>query len=162
MKTSLKMVNITNIIPYENNPRLNDDAVEAVAKSIEDCGYIQPIIVDENYIILAGHTRLKALQRLGIKETEIVIVSGLSEEQKKKFRYLDNKTGEAAEWDIEKLTEELEKFNIDEEYFFNMQEEDFELADPPEYTGATEYDLEDFDEEYFEYECPHCGFRFNE
>lgn len=99
----LKKVKIADIIPYENNPRKNDEAVDAVAESIRQCGYCAPIVVDENMVILAGHTRLKALKKLGKDEAEVVIKDGLTEEQKKKYRLLDNKTNEFAEWDFDKL-----------------------------------------------------------
>lgn len=98
---------ITEIIPYENNPRINDQAVDAVAESIKQCGYVQRIVVDESGVILAGHTRFKALQQLGYDEIEVAIAEGLTEEQKKKYRLLDNKTNELAAWNFEKLDEEL-------------------------------------------------------
>ena len=85
---------IDNIKPYENNPRKNDGAVNAVAESIKQCGYIAPIIVDEEGMILAGHTRYKALKAMEQEEVECLVCEGLSEEQKKKYRFLDNKTGE--------------------------------------------------------------------
>lgn len=103
----LKKVKIADIIPYENNPRKNDEAVDAVAESIRQCGYCAPIVVDENMVILAGHTRLKALKKLGKDEAEVVIRDGLTEEQKKKYRLLDNKTNEFADWDFEKLQFEV-------------------------------------------------------
>lgn len=99
---------ITEIHPYEKNPRLNDNAVEAVKESIKQCGYISPIIVDENNVVLAGHTRLKAIKELGWKEVEVIRKDNLTEEQKKKYRILDNKTSEYAEWDYELLKGELE------------------------------------------------------
>ena len=99
---------LSEIIPYPNNPRKNDAAVAAVAESIKQCGYCAPIIVDEDGVILAGHTRLKALKKLGWKEAEVVIRDGLTEEQKKKYRLLDNKTGELAEWDFNALALEIE------------------------------------------------------
>lgn len=95
------------IHPYENNPRINDEAVDDVAESIRQCGYVAPIIIDEDGVILAGHTRHKALLRLGWKECDVIVTSGLSEEQKRKFRLYDNKTNEFAEWDQKKLMEEL-------------------------------------------------------
>lgn len=107
----IRKVPLSQIIPYENNPRRNDKAVDAVAESIRQCGYCAPIVVDENMVVLAGHTRLKALKRLAYSDAEVVIREGLTEEQKKKYRLLDNKTGELAEWDFEKLERELE--NID-------------------------------------------------
>lgn len=104
---------VSELIEYENNPRNNDSAVDAVAESIKQCGYIAPIIVDESNVILAGHTRKKALEKLGIDETEVVIKEGLSEEQKKKYRLLDNKTNEFAEWDFEKLEAELAELDFE-------------------------------------------------
>lgn len=98
---------LKDIHPYERNPRKNDNAVDAVAESIKQCGYIAPIIVDEDGIILAGHTRYKALQKLGRTKCEVVVKEGLSEEQKRKYRLLDNKTSELAEWDFDLLAEEL-------------------------------------------------------
>jgi hypothetical protein len=104
----LEVKKLSEIYPYENNPRNNDIAVDDVVASIEQCTYIAPIIVDENNVILAGHTRYKALQQLGESEAEVIVQTGLSEEQKQKYRVLDNKTGEKAEWDFEKLDAELE------------------------------------------------------
>lgn len=104
---------LSKINPYPNNPRKNENAVAAVAESIKQCGYCAPIIVDENGIILAGHTRLKALKKLGWKEAEVVVRDGLTEEQKKKYRLLDNKTGEIAEWDMESLQIELADMGFD-------------------------------------------------
>ncbi len=69
--------------PYENNPRINDEAVDDVAESIRQCSYIAPIIIDEDGVILAGHTRYKALKKLGYQECEVVIASDLTEAQKK-------------------------------------------------------------------------------
>lgn len=115
MTKELKTVKLKDIVPYENNPRHNDQAVDAVKESIKQCEYIAPIIVDEDMVILAGHTRQKALKSLGRKEVEVMIVSGLTDEQKKKYRLLDNKTNELASWDIDLLEIELE--NIDFEGF---------------------------------------------
>ena len=103
----LKKIKIAEIKPYEKNARKNDEAVEYVIKSIEQCEYIAPIILDENNVILAGHTRGRALKKLGYKEAECVIKEGLTEEQKKKYRLLDNKTAEFAEWDFDLLEDEL-------------------------------------------------------
>lgn len=98
---------LTEIHPYENNPRNNEESVDDVAESIRQCGYIAPIIIDEDGVILAGHTRYQALQKLGYSECDVVIVTDLSEEQKKKYRLYDNKTAEMASWDQRKLSEEL-------------------------------------------------------
>lgn len=104
----LKEIALKDIRPYERNPRRNDQAVEAVMKSIQQCEYIAPIVLDESNVVLAGHTRLKALQRLGYSSAQCVIKTGLTEAQKRKYRLLDNKTNELAEWDFDMLAEELE------------------------------------------------------
>ena len=161
----LEKLKLSEIIPYENNPRKNDAAVNAVAESIRQCSYITPIIVDENHVIIAGHTRYKALMALGESEAECLVCDGLTEEQKKKYRFLDNKTGEKATWDLMKLEVELEGLDLEGFDFFGM------AADLPvdgdgtgtnkELTGSTELDTEVFGDEEFKYECPNCGFRFN-
>lgn len=98
---------LSELKPYENNPRINDEAVDDVAESIKQCSYIAPIIIYEDGVILAGHTRYKALKKLGYKECEVVIASDLTEEQKKKYRLYDNKMAEMASWDQKKLSAEL-------------------------------------------------------
>ena len=109
----LEKLKLSEIIPYENNPRKNDAAVNAVAESIRQCSYITPIIVDENHVIIAGHTRYKALIALGESEAECLVCDVLTEEQKKKYRFLDNKTGEKAAWDLMKLEVELEGLDLE-------------------------------------------------
>ncbi len=158
----LENLKLSEIIPYENNPRKNDDAVNAVAESIKQCSYITPIVVDEEKVILAGHTRYKALKALGYEEVPCLICEGLTEEQKKKYRYLDNKTGEKATWDLMKLEVELEGMDLEGFDFFGMAEDlTVETGAERKATGSTEYDTEVFGDEEFKYECPACGFRFN-
>lgn len=109
-----QVLKLSEIVPYENNARKNDKAVKDVAESIKQCGYIAPIIVDENNVILAGHTRYKALKKLGYKEITVRKISGLTEEQKRKYRLLDNKTNELADWDFEKLKDEIDGLDFSE------------------------------------------------
>ena len=99
---------ISELKEYENNPRDNSAAIEAVANSIREFGFKVPIIVDGNNIIIAGHTRYKAAISLGLEEVPCIIASDLTPEQVKAFRLADNKVGEIATWDIEKLKLELE------------------------------------------------------
>ncbi len=104
----LRRVSLSAIKPYERNPRKNGDAIDAVAESIRQCGYCAPIVTDESLVILAGHTRYAALRRIGWKECEICIVPGLTDEQKRKYRLLDNQTNTLATWDLDLLQTELE------------------------------------------------------
>lgn len=102
------VVKLTEIIPYANNPRKNDKAVPVVEASIERFTYTTDIEVDESMVILAGHTRWKALKKMGVEECEVMIIRGMTNEEKIAYRLAHNKTGEVAEWDDELLIEELE------------------------------------------------------
>lgn len=119
----LFLININNLIPYENNPRINDNAVDAVAASIKEFGFKVPIVVDKNNVIVAGHTRLKAAQKLGLEEVPVIVADDLTEEQIKAFRLADNKVSELAEWDFSKLEAELSGLEMDMTQFnFDMKE----------------------------------------
>lgn len=158
----LVTLKLADIVPYKNNPRKNDDAVNAVAESIRQCTYVTPIIVDENNVILAGHTRYKALKALEIEEVPCLICDGLTEEQKKKYRFLDNKTGEKATWDLMKLEVELEGIDLEGFDFFGMGADlTVDTGAERNISGSTEFDTEVFGDEEFKYQCPSCGFRFN-
>lgn len=104
---SIKILDVENIKNYENNPRHNDNAVDAVAESIKQFGFKVPIIIDKDNIIVAGHTRLKAAKKLGLKTVPCIVADDLTPEQVKAFRLADNKTNELAEWDFAKLELEL-------------------------------------------------------
>lgn len=109
---------ITEIKPYGKNPRKNDEAVEYVANSIKEFGFKVPIVIDKNGVIVAGHTRYKAAQELGLEKLPCVIADDLTEEQVKAFRLADNKVGELAEWDFDLLGDELDGiFDIDMQEF---------------------------------------------
>ena len=108
---------IEDLIPYENNPRINDDAVEYVKNSIKEFGFKVPIIIDKNNVIVAGHTRYKACKELGINEIPCIVADDLTDKQIKAFRLADNKVSEKAQWDLSKLDEEL------------LEIKDFDMAD---------------------------------
>jgi ParB-like chromosome segregation protein Spo0J len=157
----LEVKKLSEIYPYENNPRNNDIAVDDVVESIEQCTYIAPIIVDENNVILAGHTRYKALKQLGESEVEVIVQTGLSEEQKQKYRVLDNKTGEKAEWDFEKLDAELEGLDFGGyDFGFDLDDLGKELSHQQINSGK-EIQIDEYGDENFKHECPRCGFKFN-
>ena len=118
--------NITEISPYEKNPRKNDNAVDAVAASIKEFGFRVPIVIDKENVIVCGHTRYKAAKKLGLEAVPCVIADDLTEEQIKAYRLADNKVSELAEWDIDLLGDELDGiFDIDmSDFGFYMTEEE--------------------------------------
>lgn len=132
---------LTEITPYAQNPRKNDEAVEKVASSIQEFGFKQPIVVDKDGIIIVGHTRYKAAQKLGLKTVPVLVADDLTEEQAKAYRLADNKTNEFAEWDFELLDTELFSIeNIDMKVFgfvFDEAEEDTEIIED-DYTEEVE------------------------
>ena len=103
----IEMRPITDIKPYPNNPRINDDAVDTVAGSIKEFGFRQPIVVDEDGVIICGHTRFKAAQKLGMETVPVHVAKDLSPDQIKAYRIADNKTAELAEWNYDLLPIEL-------------------------------------------------------
>lgn len=146
---------INEIRPYENNPRVNDGAVGAVAESIREFGFQQPIVVDRDGVIIAGHTRYKAAQKLGLTEVPVVVADKLTDEQVRAYRLADNKTGELAEWDFTALKEELAGIGeLDMSLFGFTDKESAEavdLSDEPEEGGDSDGKL---------MHCPKCGFVF--
>ena len=99
---------LTDIKPYEKNPRKNDEAVKYVAASIKEFGFKVPIVIDKDGVIVAGHTRWKAAKKLGLDEVPCIIADDLNDEQIKAFRLADNKVSEKAEWDFNMLSVELD------------------------------------------------------
>ena len=104
---TVKEIKITELKEYENNPRFNDGAVDAVAESIRNFGFKVPIIADRNGVIIAGHTRLKAARKLGLQTVPCIIADDLTDAQAQAFRLADNKVAEFSEWDFNKLDAEL-------------------------------------------------------
>jgi len=131
---------IDEIQEYENNPRKNDEAVDVVAKSITAFGFKVPIVLDKKGVIIAGHTRYKAAKSLGMKTVPCVIASDLSQVKAKAYRLADNRTAEIADWDTEKLHEELAELELAE---FDMSDFDFpdleKMTDVKEQTVKTKF-----------------------
>lgn len=126
-------VPIGQLKPYENNARKNENAIPKVAESIKKYGFKNPIIIDKDNVIICGHTRLEASKLLGLKKVPCIIASDLTEEQVKEFRLVENKTNEFADWDYEKLIEELDTLDLLEFEFPELTYEDV----------ITQEDLED-------------------
>lgn len=115
--------------PYENNPRNNEQAVEAVANSIKEFGFKVPIVATIDGEIVNGHTRFKAAKFLKLKTVPVLIADDLTEEQIKAFRLADNKTGELADWDVELLYSELDELTGFDMTMFGFEDIDFSLDD---------------------------------
>lgn len=153
---------IDEIKPYENNPRNNDDAVDAVANLIKEFGWQQPIVVDNEGVIIAGHTRYKAAKKLGLKHVPVVVADNLTPDQVKAYRLADNKTAELADWDMDLLNDELDQIrNIDMSDFGFDELDDDQIDTDPKVDDNEELSLDDFGDDKFEVVCPKCGFRFN-
>lgn len=140
-------LDVDDLIPYKNNPRKNDEAVDKVALSISAFGFKVPIVIDANNVIVTGHTRLKAAKKLGLKTVPCIKADDLTEEQIKAFRLADNKVAEFSQWDEEKLMKELEALgDIDMSlYGFSFpDDEDGEEGEDDTYTDKTnipQYDI---------------------
>ena len=151
---------IDEIHPYENNPRINDGAVQFVMNSILEFGFKIPIIIDADGTIVCGHTRYKAAKKLKMKTVPCILADDLDEDQIKAYRLADNRVGEFSEWNMDKLDvemNELERMDIDMTMFGFGYEVDY----------GEDQDEDDEDEEPEEKEilrcrCPKCGYRFNE
>lgn len=151
---------LTDIKPYENNPRNNDNAVEYVVASIDEFGFKVPIIIDKNSVIVAGHTRYKAAEKLGLEKVPCIIADDLTPEQVKAFRLAENKVSELSTWDGDRLAIELHELEM-----FDMQTFGFVNA-----TSINDDLLNDYfdDVEVNEtngtrkklIKCPYCGKEF--
>ena len=157
MQLTMQIVekNLKELIPYENNPRRNEEAVPLVANSIREFGFKVPIVIDKDGVIVCGHTRYKAAEQLGRETVPCVVADDLTPEQIKAFRLADNKVSEAAEWDQDKLNFELESLELDDfdmgDFGFDMKDEEEEehdgyYGDERERTND-EYNLRAFDGE---------------
>ena len=153
---------IDELTPYENNPRINDHAVEAVASSIQEFGFKVPVIIDKDDVVIAGHTRIKAARQLGMDEVPTIKADDLTPEQARTFRLADNKTAELAYWDHEMLNVEIEDLinlgvdNLDS-YGFDLDaiDEDIEGLDLDD--DSTDQSDDGDKQVCF---CPKCGFEF--
>lgn len=133
----IKEIKIRDLKPYKNNPRFNDDAVDKVVASIKEFGWKVPVVIDKEGVVIAGHTRLRAAEKLGIEKVPCIIADDLTDEQVKAFRLVDNKTAEIAGWDITKLANELSVINVIDMQKFGFEANEFD-----------EISVDDFGEEF--------------
>lgn len=135
--------------PYENNPRKNENAVPYVVESIKRYGFKNPIIIDKDGVIVAGHTRYLASIELGLDTVPCIIADDLTEEEIKEFRLVDNKTSEFAGWDFTLLEDELQALDFDFDFQFpEVSEVDIDSL-------FIEHDLAPKEPKTIT--CPHCG-----
>lgn len=155
------LVDIEKIIPYARNPRKNVVAVDKVAASLREFGFRQPIVVDSNFTVIAGHTRLLAAKKLGLIEVPVHIAEGLTETQIKAYRIADNRIGAEASWDADLLKLEmtdLHKFGMDVALTgFDAGELEKIMYDElnPEQFDSYGEDIET------NHECPKCGYKWS-
>lgn len=155
----IEEIKVSELKPYENNPRIiPEEAVERVAASIREFGFKVPLVIDKDNVIVTGHTRLKAAQRLGLATVPCVRAAELTPEQVRAFRLADNKTGEFSRWDDSKLLEELGGIqDIDMEDFGfvgdPMDGDDDGAGAPGEFTEYGEDDEA-------KHRCPRCGYEW--
>lgn len=144
----IKNISIEDIIPYENNPRINDKAVDKVAESIKEYGWKQPLVIDKENVIVVGHTRYLAALSLGIKQVPCLVADDLTEKQIRAYRIADNKTSDFSIWDNVKLLDELEGL---EDMFTGFDINDFDgtVLDERNSTMITDDDFESMYEVVF-------------
>lgn len=141
---NIKNMKTSDLIPYENNPRNNEGAVEYVANSIKQFGFKVPIVVDKDNVIVAGHTRWQAAQALEIEEVPVIVADDLTPEQIKAFRLADNKVAEKASWDYSKLGEEIKEL-LELDLDFSLTDIGFGEFELSALTG--DYEPDGFDED---------------
>lgn len=163
--SQIKELPISSIIPYVNNARNNENAIDKVAGSIAEFGFQSPIIIDKDNVIIAGHTRLAAAKKIGLKKVPVIVADKLTTAQVKAFRIADNKTAELSTWNNDVLKLELEQlkeldldlkitgmeqFEIDS-FLSDISDEDLErLFSPVDKNGKRKHWIT----------CPECGAKF--
>ena len=149
MNLEIIMRNVDDIIPYENNPRDNDNSVDAVVESIKNFGFLVPIVIDKDNVLVAGHTRIKALKKMGIKTVPCILADKLTEDQIKAYRLADNMTSMNSKWNGKLVR--LEMKNLPEFDFtkFGMPEKFMDFKD------RIKVEEDDFDEGQFIVDEPH-------
>ncbi|MCC0752016.1 ParB N-terminal domain-containing protein [Clostridioides sp. ZZV13-5731] len=159
-KREVVYLNLEDIKPYQNNPRINDNAIEKVVNSIRDFGFNNPITIDKSNIIVTGHTRYEASKILDLKQVPCIILKDLTEEEIRGYRLADNKVGEFSEWEFDKMTKELAEIeNIDMSNFgFNVLT--FEDLGVTDLDFILDEELEEKEKKGKMVKCPYCNEEF--
>jgi ParB-like chromosome segregation protein Spo0J len=167
----LENISTASLIPYTRNSKTHSDAqVSAIAGSIREFGFTNPVLISDDLTIVAGHGRVLAAQKLGLDTVPCIRLSHLSDNQRRAYVIADNRLAEVgASWDLEMLQLELESFdhiefdpavlNFDDLFKSFDGEEEAEESDEPQETSTKEIDPDEYE---FEHRCPKCGFEFND
>ena len=165
----LENISTASLIPYARNSKTHSDAqVSAIAGSIREFGFVNPVLISDDLTIVAGHGRVLAAQKLGLDEVPCIRLSHLSDNQRRAYVIADNRLAEVgASWDLEMLQLELESFDhlefdpavFEFDELFKEAEEVTEESDEPQETSTKEIDPDEYE---FEHRCPKCGFEFND
>lgn len=158
MSLEVEYLPISELKTYANNAKIHTgDQIEQIKDSIKEFGFNDPIAIWENNEIIEGHGRLIAADELGIKELPVIRLNNLSDQERRAYALIHNKLTMDTEFNFDIMMMEIDQISMDmEKYGFSEKMESFEYAIKNE-----EFDVEDFGDEKFEYECPECGFKFN-
>tara|TARA_R100000734_G_scaffold12493_1_gene9252 strand:+ start:10343 stop:10861 length:519 start_codon:yes stop_codon:yes gene_type:complete len=172
MNKEILNVELSKLVPYEKNSRTHtQEQIEQIASSIQEFGFTNPVLIDENNSVLAGHGRVKAAELLELNDVPTLKVTGLSDKQKRAYVIADNKLALNATWNDDILQTELQDlFNSDFDLsILGLNENEInsflgdslnDISDEKDFVGAEEITLDDIDN--FAHECPRCGFNFND
>lgn len=162
-------LSLDKIIPYARNPRKNAGAVATVKASLQEFGWQQPIVIDEQHVILSGHTRYLAALELGWTYAPVHVASDLTPAQAKAYRLMDNKSHERAEWDRELLALEIDdlkemEFDLDLTGFDADELAGIDLIGQKEFESVPDSSAKEIDTDEYQmaHRCPRCGFEFDE
>lgn len=158
----IRQMALGDIVPYARNPRKNDTAVDKVMASIREFGFRQPIVIDADSVVIAGHTRLEAARELGLAKVPVHVAEGLTAAQVKAYRLADNRTAEEASWDSELLALELNDLKL-EEFDLSLTGFDVGELDAAMLDGMFEPGSEEEQgqlDEKTKLNCPECGHEF--
>lgn len=170
-RLEIVMVPTDDLKMYENNAKQHPTSqVEQIANSIEEFNFADPIAAwhddDGNSVIVEGHGRLMAAQKLGIEELPVIYLDYMSDSQRKAYAIAHNALTMNSDFDFDILASEVDGLQVEfdmEDFGVDMSKLDFSFGDAPEIVNSSEeIDVDNFDDDKFEHECPRCGFRFNE
>ena len=159
MNRKIEEVSLLKLKPYHNNPRLNAKSILMLEKAIETYGFLVPIDVDEDYVIVTGHSRFAAAKKLGLAKVPVIVLRGLSERKIKEYRIADNKVAEFTKLDVESKYKQLSEY-VKEDTLMAYAFPEVEIVAPTNFVTPVDLDPIDKEEETTECICPYCYHEF--